>query len=205
MFSKTFITPFNDIIIHSLWQSGVQLNLFNRTCHKHIISSNYIFFTFRSLWWRWRNLCSKTLKRRCGYGTLQHWTSMYCIFSLPMTSMPVNILNNYFHSVSFAGYFRWAHITNHSGTFECKNNCLLTEIRFETGMEKRKNYFPFFLYRRIVNTHSVLIWTSGGFAVAFCITKNNFVTISMTWPVWNTKSPFLRPISDWKSLKRSSS
>lgn len=111
-------------------------------------------------------------------------------------------LNDYFHSVPFTRHFCWAHhsIANHSGTFERKNNRLLTEIRFESGMEKWKFIFhiPFLVIQKRIFTYSVLIWTSGGFAVAFCITKNNFVTISITWPVWNTKSPFLRPISDWK-------
>ena len=37
----------------------------------------------------------------------------------------------------------------------------------------------------------VLILTAGGFPVAFWTTRNSFVTISMTWPVWKTKSPFL--------------
>lgn len=112
----------------------------------------------------------------------------------------VNILNNYFHTVSFAGDLRRAHVTNHSGTFECENNRLLTEICFKAWMESGREFFNFSCSTQtMVYTHSVLMWTSGGFAVAFCITKNNFVTISITWPVWKTKSPFLRPISDWKN------
>lgn len=47
-------------------------------------------------------------------------------------------------------------------------------------------------------SNSVLMWISGGLDVAFWITKNNFVTISITCPVWNTKSPFFLPNSDWK-------
>lgn len=49
--------------------------------------------------------------------------------------------------------------------------------------------------------YSVLMCTSGGFAVAFWMTRNNLVTISITCPVWKIKSPFLRPISDYKKKK----
>ena len=46
-------------------------------------------------------------------------------------------------------------------------------------------------------SNSVEILTWGGFPVAFCTTRNNLVTISMTWPVWNTKSPLrLMPSED---------
>lgn len=47
----------------------------------------------------------------------------------------------------------------------------------------------------------MLMCTSGGLAVAFCTTRNSFVTISITWQVWKTKSPFLRVISDWLETK----
>ena len=40
-------------------------------------------------------------------------------------------------------------------------------------------------------SNSVAILTCGGLPVAFCTTKNSLVTISMTWPVCKTKSPFL--------------
>ena len=36
----------------------------------------------------------------------------------------------------------------------------------------------------------VLMLTLGGFPVAFCTTRKSLVTISITWPVWKTKSPF---------------
>ena len=42
----------------------------------------------------------------------------------------------------------------------------------------------------------VLILTAGGLPVAFCTTRNSLVTISMTWPVWKTKSPFLLTASE---------
>lgn len=45
-------------------------------------------------------------------------------------------------------------------------------------------------------SNSVERFTCGGFPVAFCTTKNSLVTISMTWPVWRTKSPFLLIPSD---------
>ena len=46
-------------------------------------------------------------------------------------------------------------------------------------------------------SNSVAILTCGGFPVAFCTTRNNLVTISMTWPVWKTKSPLrLMPSED---------
>ena len=40
-------------------------------------------------------------------------------------------------------------------------------------------------------SNSVAMLTCGGLPVAFCTTRNNLVTISMTWPVCKTKSPFL--------------
>ena len=42
------------------------------------------------------------------------------------------------------------------------------------------------------------MFTAGGFPVAFWTTRNSLVTISMTWPVWKTKSPFLFTASDDK-------
>ena len=39
-------------------------------------------------------------------------------------------------------------------------------------------------------SNCVLMFTLGGFPVAFCTTRNSLVTISITWPVWKTKSPF---------------
>ena len=42
----------------------------------------------------------------------------------------------------------------------------------------------------------VLILTAGGLPVAFCTTRKSLVTISMTWPVWKTKSPFLLTASE---------
>lgn len=63
--------------------------------------------------------------------------------------------------------------------------------------------FILFKFRRYIHkikfmfTHSVAMLTSGGLPVAFWTTKNNFVTISITCPVWKTKSPFfLRSV--WK-------
>lgn len=53
-----------------------------------------------------------------------------------------------------------------------------------------------FAIKKAQQTHSELMVISGGFPVAFCMTRNIFVTISMTCPVWNTKSPFFRPSSD---------
>lgn len=49
-------------------------------------------------------------------------------------------------------------------------------------------------------SYSVFTWMSGGFPVAFWITKNIFVTISITCPVWKIKSPFFFPSSDCKYL-----
>lgn len=46
-------------------------------------------------------------------------------------------------------------------------------------------------------TYSVVILTSGGLPLAFWTTKNSFVTISITWPVWKTKSPFFLLRSLW--------
>ena len=46
-------------------------------------------------------------------------------------------------------------------------------------------------------SNSVATLTCGGFPVAFWTTRNNLVTISITWPVWNTKSPLrLMPSED---------
>lgn len=39
-------------------------------------------------------------------------------------------------------------------------------------------------------TYLGTIWTSGDFDVAFCMTRNSFVTISMTCPDSKTKAPF---------------
>jgi len=46
----------------------------------------------------------------------------------------------------------------------------------------------------------VLILTRGGFPVAFCTTRNSLVTISITCPVWNTKSPFRLTASEERQL-----
>lgn len=46
-------------------------------------------------------------------------------------------------------------------------------------------------------TYSGAIFTSGALPTAFWITRNSLVTISITWPVWNTKSPFPWT-SEWK-------
>ena len=42
----------------------------------------------------------------------------------------------------------------------------------------------------------VLMLTVGGLPVAFCTTRKSLVTISMTCPVWKTKSPFLFTASE---------
>ena len=39
-------------------------------------------------------------------------------------------------------------------------------------------------------SNCVAMLTAGGLPVAFCTTRNSLVTISITCPVWNTKSPF---------------
>lgn len=80
-------------------------------------------------------------------------------------------------------------------TFEWEDHSLLTKVRFKP--KKKTNDINQIANDPFLIAYSVLILISGAFPTAFCTTRNNFVTISITWPVWKTKSPFFLLRSLW--------
>lgn len=105
------------------------------------------------------------------------------------------VSHQHFHFVSFSQYSNlpWLNF-GQSQTLESKCNSLRTKICFESKKRKFISYKRLGLY---CYTYSVVMFTSGAFPTAFCTTRNSFVTISITWPVWNTKSPFFLLRSLW--------
>lgn len=74
-------------------------------------------------------------------------------------------------------------------------NVTICPPKFASNLQTNRS--PLFFQAKKAATHSVKTLTSGAFPTAFWTTKKSFVTISITCPVWNTKSPFFLLKSLW--------